>query len=77
VKASMIGALVLICGRAAADVDPEEALDVPTEIKERKLLGTRVEWNESIGHAVAQARKENKLVLALHVSGHFDKPEFT
>jgi hypothetical protein len=77
VKTSMIGALVLLCGIATAESGPEDEINVPSEIRERKLLGTTIEWNESIGRAAAQARREGKLVLALHVSGHFDQPEFT
>jgi hypothetical protein len=42
-----------------------------------KDLGTALQWEESIGAAQAQARRENKLVLALHVSGHFDNPGLT
>jgi hypothetical protein len=40
-------------------------------------LGTAIPWSESIDAARAQARRENKLVLALHVSGEFDKPGLT
>ena len=46
------------------------------EAQDRKL-GTALEWENSIEQAADVARKEGKLVLALHVSGHFDRPEFT
>lgn len=42
-----------------------------------KDLGTSLQWEESVGAAQALARRQNKLVLALHVSGHFDKPGMT
>jgi hypothetical protein len=40
-------------------------------------LGTAIPWCESIDAARDQARRENKLVLVLHVSGHFDDPGMT
>jgi len=42
-----------------------------------RKLGTAVEWETSVDEAAARALKESKLLLVLHVSGHFDKPEFT
>ncbi|RPH40272.1 MAG: hypothetical protein EHM91_11285 [Planctomycetota bacterium] len=47
------------------------------EALERKTLGTALPWYESIDVARDQARRENKLVLALHVSGQFDNPGMT
>lgn len=40
-------------------------------------LGTALEWESSIEEAAALAARENRLVMVLHVSGEFDKPEFT
>ena len=42
-----------------------------------KDLGTALQWEESIDAARTLARRENKLVLALHVSGQFDDPGLT
>ena len=40
-------------------------------------LGTAIEWEEGVDAAAAKARKEGKLVLVLHVAGHFDRPSLT
>lgn len=47
------------------------------ETPPRKDLGTALLWYESIDVAGKQARRENKLLLALHVSGQFDNPGLT
>ena len=39
--------------------------------------GTTVEFAGSLAEAAKQATQEEKLVFVLHVSGHFEKPEFT
>lgn len=39
--------------------------------------GTAVEFASSPVAAAKQAGKEKKLVLVLHVSGHFEDPTFT
>ena len=39
--------------------------------------GTAVEFVDSPREAAALAKKQEKLVLVLHVSGHFETPEFT
>jgi hypothetical protein len=63
-KRMLIGILAVLCGFAVAHA------------QDRKL-GTTFEWEQSIDNAAARAGKEGKLVLVLHVSGHFDKPDFT
>jgi hypothetical protein len=60
-NAALIGIFVLALGQHPA----------------RKDLGTALQWYESIDVARAQAKRENRLVLALHVSGHFDDPALT
>ena len=42
-----------------------------------KSYGTSVEWSGSPSEAAAKAKKEEKLVFVLHVSGHFEDPKFT
>ena len=42
-----------------------------------ETLGTAIRWDESIDAARIRARRENKLVLALHVSGRFDNRTLT
>lgn len=39
--------------------------------------GTEVAFVDTPGEAAAQARKEQKLVFVLHVSGLFEDPKFT
>ena len=39
--------------------------------------GTAVEFVDSPKEAAALAKKEEKLVFILHVSGHFEDPRFT
>ena len=39
--------------------------------------GTKLEFVESPKEAAAIAKKEQKLVLVLHVSGHFEDPGLT
>ena len=39
--------------------------------------GTSVEFVETPKEAAVQAKKEEKLVFILHVSGHFEDPRFT
>jgi len=40
-------------------------------------FGTSVEFVETPKEAAAQAKKEQKLVFVLHVSGNFEDPRFT
>ena len=39
--------------------------------------GTRVEFVSTPSEAARQAKKEQKLVFVLHVSGHFEDPTLT
>jgi hypothetical protein len=39
--------------------------------------GTAVDFFATPSEAAAQAKKEQKLVFVLHVSGHFEDPKFT
>jgi len=40
-------------------------------------FGTQVEFVDTPSEAARQARKEQKLVFVLHVSGNFEDPRFT
>jgi len=40
-------------------------------------FGTSVEFVNTPSEAAQQAKKEQKLVFVLHVSGHFEDPRFT
>ena len=39
--------------------------------------GTAVHFEDSPAEAARQAKKGEKLVMVLHVSGHFEDPQFT
>jgi hypothetical protein len=39
--------------------------------------GTTIDFLDTPKEAAAQAKKEGKLVLVLHVSGNFEDPQFT
>ena len=43
----------------------------------KQSYGTSIEWSGSPSEAAAKAKKEEKLVFVLHVSGHFEDPKFT
>lgn len=40
-------------------------------------FGTSVHFEDSPADAAKQAKKDEKLVMILHVSGHFEDPRFT
>ena len=40
-------------------------------------FGTALEWEASAEDAAARAKKDGKLVLLLHISGHFEDPGLT
>src|SRR6185295_2199760 len=42
-----------------------------------KQYGTTVAWSGSRSEAAAKAKADEKLVFVLHVSGHFENPNFT
>ena len=42
-----------------------------------KTYGTSIEWVSTPSAAAQQAKKEEKLVFVLHVSGHFEDPGVT
>jgi hypothetical protein len=50
---------------------------VPAKAETCGSFGTSVEFAESPSDAAKQAKKEQKLVFVLHVSGNFEDPRFT
>lgn len=40
-------------------------------------FGTSISFFDTPREASQEAKKDGRLVLVLHVSGHFEKPEFT
>ena len=49
----------------------------PLGAAEKCGFGTKLEFVDSPKEAAAIAKKEQKLVLVLHVSGHFEDPGLT
>ncbi|HVK16578.1 MAG TPA: hypothetical protein VM533_06490 [Fimbriiglobus sp.] len=45
--------------------------------EEAACFGTRVDFVDTPKEAAALARKQEKLVFVLHVSGNFEDPRFT
>ena len=39
--------------------------------------GTNVHFEKDVKTAAKKALKEEKLVLAIHISGHFEEPDYT
>ena len=67
-------AILLTASLAAV---PARAADESCGRCGKQSYGTSVEWSGSPSEAAAKARKEEKLVFVLHVSGHFEDPKFT
>jgi hypothetical protein len=72
---------VIICGfTAASGSDLSGKKPLAGESTQRSSCGrhgTAVEFVPTPTDAATQAKGEEKLVLVLHVSGHFESPEFT
>ena len=66
-----VAAALGIAGRATAKGPPAKAEGSCGE------YGTAVDFEDTPAAAAREARKAEKLVLVLHVSGHFENPEFT
>ena len=55
---------------------PLSAIDLPTKTTCARH-GTTIDFVDSPKEAAAQAKKEEKLVLVLHISGHFEDASLT
>ena len=56
---------------------PAFAIDLPKKPTTCARHGTTIDFVESPKEAAAQAKKEEKLVLVLHISGHFEDESLT
>ncbi len=65
--------LVLLSTLAAA----QEQKETTCSKCGKEKYGTAVQWQGSPSEAAAKAKKEEKLVFVLHVSGYFEDPKFT
>ncbi len=52
-------------------------LDANSEPATDRTLDTALTWERSVQDASVKAEREGKLVFVIHVSGDFEKPEFT
>ncbi|MBY0456507.1 MAG: hypothetical protein K2V38_04160 [Gemmataceae bacterium] len=52
-------------------------LSAPGLADEKCRFGTRIHFVDTPKEAAAAAKKDEKLVLVLHVSGHFEDPGLT
>jgi len=43
----------------------------------KEEFGTSIRWEGNPADAATKAKKEEKLVFVLHVSGYFEDPKFT
>ncbi len=53
------------------------ALEPACQTCGKKVYGTSIEWLKTPSAAANLAKKQEKLVFVLHVSGHFEDPAFT
>jgi hypothetical protein len=56
---------------------PAAANPLITETTETSCHGTNVDFLDTPSEAATKAKKEEKLVFILHVSGNFEDPKFT
>jgi hypothetical protein len=68
-------AAAVLCTAPAVALD--SPFDVPLAAPATCGHGTKLEFVGSPKEAAAQAKKEQKLVLVLHVSGYFEDPSLT
>ena len=54
-----------------------QAADAKAEEGTCSRHGTNVEFFDSPSAAAQRARKDQKLVMVLHISGNFENPDFT
>jgi hypothetical protein len=64
----------LVAAKGPPAINP---LEKKKETKCSGDYGTSVLFEETPKDAAAKAKKEQKLVLVLHVSGHFEDPKLT
>ena len=77
-RAALLVALaqaVLVAGSVADEGRPKGK--AAAKLESPACHGTAVEFLDTPVEAARQAAREKKLVLVLHVSGHFEDPGFT
>jgi hypothetical protein len=85
-KAALLAPLVGLSVVCASELQVRPALPAqpapPKKVEKTEgatcgAFGTTVEFADSPSEAAKQAKKEEKLVFVLHVSGNFEDPRFT
>jgi hypothetical protein len=69
--------LAVQAGDPRTGKDPAPVKSPPKEKSEGGCHGTSIDFVSSPSDAAKQAKKEEKLVFVLHVSGNFEDPRFT
>ena len=67
-------ALAMLCLTVPSQADPTKKPSNETTCGD---YGTTVHFEKSPSDAANKAKKEEKLVCVLHISGHFEEPDFT
>jgi len=70
-NAIALAAAAALAGSAAAKNPPKKVEPTCGE------YGTSVMFEDSPADAAKQAKKDEKLVMVLHISGHFEDPKLT
>ena len=73
IGAAILLGLTLAQARAADKVAPSK----PATAETCGEYGTSVHFEKTPSEAARKALKEEKLVFVLHISGHFEDPDFT
>jgi hypothetical protein len=66
-----------LAGLAAAALAGPAAADEKNKSDSCGDFGTQVHFEKSPSDAARKALKEEKLVCVLHISGHFEEPDYT
>ncbi len=74
--AVLVSALGL-AGMAGADIKAKSPPSKPADENEATCHGTAVNFVDTPSEAAKLAKKQEKLVFVLHVSGHFEDPTIT
>jgi len=73
-------AVTLVVGGLAAYASADDPKTAPKGFGEPTCSGdhgTSVKFEKSPKEAATKAAKEEKLVLVIHISGHFEEPDYT
>jgi hypothetical protein len=75
--ASVLGLATAMADEKPKSGAPIAASPLIAETTETSCHGTNVDFLDTPSEAATKAKKEEKLVFILHVSGNFEDPKFT